>query len=256
MEADSFAKKTLFHFYSEIRENQNFQLYAFLIAALLAFLTFVLFRILLSKAKTARNILLVGLSDSGKTVLFSHIFAQRYVETVTSMKVNEAEIECNKKCVNLIDLPGYERLRHKFWDDFKNTARGVIFVIDSSLFMSNIRDVAEFLYDVIADPVIHKKRVPILIACNKQDEPKAKTAKVIQNQLEKEINAIRETKTSALSFTDEVNNSDRKIVGDLNKDFQFSDLKLKIEFGDCTAIDKGQREADISCVWKWMSKVV
>lgn len=41
---------------------------------------------------------------------------------------------------------------------------------------------------VLTDPEINNARIPILIACNKQDlSPKTKSAKVIQSMLEKEL---------------------------------------------------------------------
>jgi signal recognition particle receptor subunit beta len=45
--------------------------------------------------------------------------------------------------LRVIDIPGHERLRGKFFDEYKGTARGVIYVIDSVTFQKDIQDVAE-----------------------------------------------------------------------------------------------------------------
>ena len=103
------------------------------------------------------------------------------------MKSTENFVRLTKKSVSLIDLPGYERIRDKFWDENRSKAKGIIFVIDSVNFMSNIHDVADLLYNILADDYVHGKRIPILISCNKQDEATAKSARVIENQLKREM---------------------------------------------------------------------
>jgi len=104
------------------------------------------------------------------------------------MKETESSLNVkNRKTAYLIDLPGFDRLRAKYWDDYKNRAKAVIFVIDSADFINNIRDVADLLYNYLVDDLVISKRIPFLMACNKQDETRAKSAKVIQKQLEREM---------------------------------------------------------------------
>jgi hypothetical protein len=45
--------------------------------------------------------------------------------------------------LRVIDIPGYERLRVKFFDEYKGVTRGIVYVIDSVTFQKDIRDVAE-----------------------------------------------------------------------------------------------------------------
>lgn len=45
--------------------------------------------------------------------------------------------------LRVVDIPGHERVRSKFFDQYKNIARGVVFVIDSTTVQKEIRDVAE-----------------------------------------------------------------------------------------------------------------
>lgn len=132
--------------------------------------------------------MLIGLSESGKTTLFTQLAYNSFVSTVTSIKENEAPITLkNNKTLVLFDLPGFDRLRSQYWEKFKFRAKGIIFVIDSLNFMSNVHNVADLLYQYLCDSFVVSNRIPVLIACTKQDETRAKSAKVISSMLEKEL---------------------------------------------------------------------
>lgn len=45
--------------------------------------------------------------------------------------------------MQVVDIPGHERLRHRYLDEYKKTARGLIYVVDSLTLNKEIRDVAE-----------------------------------------------------------------------------------------------------------------
>ena len=60
-------------------------------------------------------------------------------------------------------------------------------VIDSDNFPSEVRNVAELVYDLLLEPVVVKGKTPVLMSCNKQDLPLAKHCATIQSQLEKEM---------------------------------------------------------------------
>ena len=51
-------------------------------------------------------------------------------------------------------------------DKYAPLARSIIFVVDSFGVKHNVKDVAEYLYDVLALPQL--KACPILILCNKE----------------------------------------------------------------------------------------
>lgn len=42
-----------------------------------------------------------------------------------------------------MDIPGHERVRNKFFDQYKKLARVVVFMVDSSTLQKDVRDVAE-----------------------------------------------------------------------------------------------------------------
>lgn len=94
---------------------------------------------------------------------------------------------------------------------FLRRSRGIVFVVDSAIFQKEVRDVAEFLYVLLTDAVIARNAPALIVACNKQgnsfplslpcvpaaiithrcvcpaDVTMAKSAKLIQQQLEKEL---------------------------------------------------------------------
>lgn len=43
----------------------------------------------------------------------------------------------------VIDIPGHERLRNRFVDQYKRTAKGIVYIVDSVSVQKEIRDVAE-----------------------------------------------------------------------------------------------------------------
>jgi small GTP-binding protein len=234
------------------------------VALFVVIITLVILRILWSKSggRSASALVLVGLSEAGKTLLFSQLVSNRFVNTVTSMRQNEGQLNVTpNKAITLLDLPGYERLRNHFWDLFRDRARAVIFVVDSLGFAANGRDVTEWLYTVLADLGRGRgQKVPLLVACNKQDEPKAKSAKILQKQMEKEMGLIRETRLAALDSTDGEGDGDAfgTILGNPDKDFSFSDLRTPVLFVDCSCLGSDEDESrsnQLEAVRAWIQKV-
>ena len=89
--------------------------------------------------------------------------------------------------LELVDIPGHERLRQTALDRYKAGARGLLFVVDSTTVQKQLKDVAEFLYTVLTEPTVAALRPPLLVLCNKQDQLQAKGAALIRTQLEREM---------------------------------------------------------------------
>lgn len=89
--------------------------------------------------------------------------------------------------LKIIDIPGHERLRDKFFDQHKTLAKGIVYVIDSNTIQQDIRDAAEFLYNLLVDPVIITNCPNLLILCNKQDHTFSKGASAVRSIFEKEL---------------------------------------------------------------------
>lgn len=89
--------------------------------------------------------------------------------------------------LRIIDIPGHERLREKFLDQYKPLARGIVFVVDSVTIQKDVRDAAEFLYNILLDNTLLSAGSSFLILCNKQDLSFAKGANAVKSILEKEL---------------------------------------------------------------------
>eukprot|EP00270_Netrium_digitus_P002859 TRINITY_DN13227_c0_g1_i4.p1 TRINITY_DN13227_c0_g1~~TRINITY_DN13227_c0_g1_i4.p1 ORF type:complete len:194 (+),score=44.73 TRINITY_DN13227_c0_g1_i4:54-635(+) len=141
-------------------------------------------------------IVLLGPCGAGKTALYFQLRdGSTHEGTVSSMESNEGRFalfqELEKKpkaakAVHLVDVPGHPRLRAKV-EEALGQARALVFVIDALDFMPNLRQNAQFIYDVLRKRTVAQRRIPILVACNKTDKVTAHSVDFIRKQLEKEM---------------------------------------------------------------------
>ncbi|PAV84956.1 hypothetical protein WR25_08512 [Diploscapter pachys] len=201
--------------------------------------------------KTVDTVLICGLSDSGKTCIFSKV-AKKNSKPVTYTSLQENVMELNVKGNN---LKVFFLLSSQVDETFafairatreRSTLRGILFVVDSASFSKRARDVAEFLYDVALESA---KMIPIMIACNKQDLDLAKTDLVIRTTLEKEFTLINKSRSSALAGTDG-SDSKRTTLTDSGEQFTWNQLPKPVEFVSCTASDDTGEGIEI--VRKWI----
>uniref|UniRef100_A0A1A8GHG2 Signal recognition particle receptor subunit beta n=1 Tax=Nothobranchius korthausae TaxID=1143690 RepID=A0A1A8GHG2_9TELE len=231
-----------------------------IVALAVVVITCVFLKYFLTSKTVQSAILLVGLCDSGKTLLFIRLLSGKFKRTQTSITDSSAPYRAKNERSSswtLIDLPGHDSLRFQYLEKFKSSARAIVFVIDSAIFQKEVRDVAEFLYMLLTDTVISRNTPTLLVACNKQDITMAKSAKLIQHQLEKELNTLRVTRSAALSAQDgSVGGS--VYLGKKGKDFEFSQLPMRVEFLECSARSSGkgeEGEADIESLEKSLAKL-
>ena len=102
---------------------------------------------------------------------------QKYNETATErvlafskdFNVNSSSIStvCTSHCKSYPQHCGLP-------SDYASTALAIVYVLDASTITKNIRDVTEFLFQILSDPTIHGNRTSVLIVCNKQDMTLAK----------------------------------------------------------------------------------
>lgn len=193
-----------------------------LVAILIAYILFVRLR-----RKTQNVVLLIGLSGAGKTAIFTKLIFNKKKQSVSSLKENDAT---NKDLnLRLIDIPGAERLRNNYWEQYRSTANSVIFVVDSVCVEDNLRDVSEYIYSIISDPLLHKNKILFTIACNKQDLDDAKKKDEITHLVEREVNAIKATKKGQLGKTSDEEEEDflLKHFADVDE-FQLDQLGVRI----------------------------
>ncbi|KAL0268720.1 UNVERIFIED_CONTAM: hypothetical protein PYX00_010547 [Menopon gallinae] len=233
----------------------NAQFLGVIIAIVAVIITLIIFA-LYKKGQSKRNgVLLLGLSDSGKTLIFAQLLHGKFVHTHTSVKENIGDYITKNSLFKIVDIPGHERLRGRFFDTFKSSAKGLVFVIDSGRIQKDVKDVAEYLYNCLSDSVIKRNLPSLLILCNKQDEPLAKGSAVIKTMLEKEINILRTTKTSQLMSIE--NTVNQVYLGKEGKDFEFSHLSpMRIDFGEsCAVIQTDDSPVNIKDLTEWINSI-
>jgi len=228
-------------FFEETKEKlvaNDPQTIGIVVALFIGLLTLVVLFLWSRKKKYGRGILLCGACDSGKTTLFGQLLQGKPVETYTSMKENSGVLTvAGKRPVNLVDVPGHERIRDSVLDQCAASARGIVFVVDSGTISKQIRDTTEFLFNILSRPSIYASRPSLLVACNKQDLGLVKGATAIQGLLEKEMNALRISHTNRLEGTDGDDSGSSVYLGKQGKDFSFQDLGMDVKFVEVSAQD-------------------
>ncbi|KAL0091185.1 signal recognition particle receptor beta subunit-domain-containing protein [Phycomyces blakesleeanus] len=204
---------------------------------------------LLKKKQTGDTILLLGVSDAGKTALYTLIRFGKKALTVTSMKENEGSVTLGNKTFGLVDMPGHERIRYRY-SEFLPVARGIVFVVDSTTISRQIRSVAEYLYNVLASLEAQNRKLPVLIACNKADMITALPKDKIQTLLEAEINRLRGTRTAAVEQQNSEGDDQEGFLGYEGEAFKFEHLESIVDFEVCSV----QKE-EIDSVTGWIESL-
>ncbi|XP_057774520.1 LOW QUALITY PROTEIN: uncharacterized protein LOC130993601 [Salvia miltiorrhiza] len=189
----------------------------------------------------ANTILLTGLSESGKTVLFYQLRdGSSHQGFVTSMEPNQGNFllhsEASKKGklkpVHVVDVPGHSRLGPKM-DELLSQAAGIVFVVDSVDFLPNVRTASEYMYDILTKASVVKKKIPLLLMCNKVDKVTAHSKDLIRRQLEKEINKLCASRTVLSSA---VFMSKEYTLGVAGEAFAFSQCLNKVTTAEASAV--------------------
>ncbi|KAL6467640.1 hypothetical protein MHYP_G00233170 [Metynnis hypsauchen] len=246
LDLEDFSSEPLFDYLvKEVEKDPTFLIGLF-VAIAAVIITIVFLKFFVSTQTKRNSVLLVGLCDAGKTLLFSRLLSGRFTRTQTSISESSASYRAKNErgtTWTLVDLPGHESLRPQFMEKFKASARAIVFVLDSAIFQKEVKDAAEFLYSLLTDGVVIKNATTLLVACNKQDITTAKSAKLIQQQLERELNTLRVTRSAALSSQDGSIGA-AVHLGKKGKDFEFSQLPMKVEFVECSARGSKGEEGD------------
>ncbi|KAD5802684.1 hypothetical protein E3N88_14044 [Mikania micrantha] len=116
------------------------------------------------------------------------------------------------KAVHLVDVPGHSRLRHKL-DEYLPRAAGM------------------YLYDILTKASVVKRKIPLLILCNKVDKVTAHTKDFIRKQLEKEI--YLRTSRKAVSDADI---SNEFTLGVTEEAFSFSQCINKVTVAESAGL--------------------
>lgn len=225
------------------------QIMALVIGVFVGILTLAILFWLTRRKKRGRTIMIAGICESGKTSMFARLVHKKSVATYTSARDNFGDYKpAGKSSLVLVDVPGHERLRQKYIDHYKSSVRGIIYVVDSSNIQKQLRDAAEFLFNIISEPAVFAARPRLLVACNKQDVGLAKGAAVVRRELQRELNLLRATHSRSLQGTNDTPVADHVFLGHEGQDFEFQDLPMKVDFCE-TSCDDAENGFDHLKTW-------
>ncbi|KAI9031357.1 signal recognition particle receptor beta subunit-domain-containing protein [Hyaloraphidium curvatum] len=225
---------------------------ALLVALLVAIAA--LAAVLTRRRRPARDaFLLAGPSGGGKTTLFVKLRYGKAVPCYPSIKENEGTFPPHSspdvRPLHVVDLPGHPQLRF-LTSQFLPIAAGVVFVVDSSSFSKSVRETAEALYDVLADPRMPRN---LLVACNKQDLWTSWGWERVKEELEKELDSLRATRTASVSTLSPEASSE--YLGVEGQPFAFDQLDCAVEFAEIAAASADREEEGLEKVVDWMEGV-
>jgi len=232
----------------------------YLILVLVFFITLAFFyvqskRALSKSVVNGSSIIFCGTIGSGKTSLLSRVVSDGEIDhgmrTQTSQQENTHPWKNDD--FKLVDIPGHSRVRFHCLNKFLTTTRALLFLIDTENVRDDIRDSAEYLVSIMADPVLYsrtseKYKLPILIVCNKQDFAMAKSPTAIQKMLEQEIDTLKMAHKQTLKSTAVLDNDEdeqdqkKKNIEKIffqKSSFKFEDLKnFEVQFTPVSCVQE------------------
>ena len=137
------------------------------------------------------GVTLIGCSGSGKTAILHQISSGTVPATVPSMvpAYHTVKIPGGKR-VQVVDVPGHERLRVSLLQHVKS-ARGVVLVVDPSGIKA-IKAAAGLLFELLKSDELGAA-TPLLVFSNKSDLKEAKSSDRVKGLFQKEVESMRKT---------------------------------------------------------------
>lgn len=148
------------------------------------------------KQKKGDAVLLWGPVGAGKTSLWYLWREGEFPRTITSMSPNEDQMVIQtaegqrKQKMTVIDFPGHQRMRAELLNRHLRRAKKIVFVVDASTLKSDVAPVAQQLFDLLTRSFVSEANIPVIVACNKSDDPTAVSSSVAKNLLEAELYVV------------------------------------------------------------------
>lgn len=192
-----------------------------------------------------KKLLIIGPCGGGKTVMFHQLVDGQAppLGVVASMQENEGT--CHQvKGLKIVDVPGHERLKNVREAQLKDCG-AILFVVDSCVVEPQRTEAAEELFEVLTHPNVSRRRVPVLIACNKSDlENNSHSLDFCRRTLDRQLDAMRKTR---VSLSQEAA-ARAALLGKADQAFSLTtSLKNAITFCPTSALDR-----KIDDVWVWI----
>ncbi|KAJ1834040.1 hypothetical protein LPJ63_002278 [Coemansia sp. RSA 2711] len=212
-----------------------------------------------------QRVVITGPPGTGKTALWLHLrftatSAGRAVpRTQTSLAVNEADAFVDETCACLVDVPGHPRFARER-DEQLRGARAVVFVLDGAAVARDVRPTAEALYDVLACRHVQDSECPVLVVCNKQDDPLALANSRAKLLLEAEFDVLRASRQAGLDSLQAARDADdaaaeeraADYLGVDGKPFAFEDLALPVQFNEASMM-VGHDAGGLEHIERWIA---
>jgi len=144
-------------------------------------------------------VLMVGISGAGKTAAVSRLVYGEMSETRMSQAENvipDVDIGDGVRAT-VVDTPGHQRVRSA-WHNYIGASAGaraathIVFVVNSVDARAEAYRIAEFLYDILSDPIVQDEELPLLLLCTKSDMQTALPVENIIPLIERQLQQLRE----------------------------------------------------------------
>ncbi|KRX03919.1 P-loop containing nucleoside triphosphate hydrolase [Pseudocohnilembus persalinus] len=144
----------------------------------------------LQKGKT---IYLMGECGAGKTALLYKLAGHSdIINTVSSIDINETIVSVDNSNVPIIDIPGHNYTKTHYLKELKY-ARVIIIVVDATN-QESFANCASYLYNILIQKEYQDRQIPILLALNKSDAPKALKLADFEHLFNKEMERVKKSK--------------------------------------------------------------
>ncbi|EGC39588.1 hypothetical protein DICPUDRAFT_147655 [Dictyostelium purpureum] len=186
------------------------------------------------KVKRGNNIIILGLSNSGKTALFLDLTLEKEIATHTSISPNNGVYQVNSKKLPIIDVPGNEKIKASLPKILQN-AGCIIYTIDVTEFIDNATQEAQYLYDILTNESVFSKRIPIMIFINKMDIGSSIDVAEVTSILEKELDDLRKTRGASPTVLGQEDDKKDIYLGNEGSSFQFDQIPNEVTFSKGSA---------------------
>ncbi len=115
-------------------------------------------------------------------------------------------------------------------------------------------EAAEMLYDILNNVNMLDRQTPILVACNKQDDPFARKTIFMTQQLERELEDLRKVRRAQQDDQDTAREQVAKagFLEQIKTKFSFTDAQLKSQLPPVTFCECSIKNEELGQVYRFI----